>query len=601
MIEIAKNPCTSKSSMYQPQFKQLSFTDFILPFAGRLDPENRWVKLSKTIPWFAAEQIYAKYFTAPNGNPALSVRVALGSLIIKETLRLSDEETVAQIQENPYLQFFIGFESFRIEPPFNPSLMTHFRKRFTSLDIAHVDEHLHQQYREQLERQERLQQQKDNHGSGTQDKPAAPGAVRDRDVREVKLLVDEPIAAAQVQEINASVCDKPAQEQVVLQEPLNVEPTCDETTAYQPLLDEPASTRSLLVEQPSHKGQLILDATCAPADIRYPTDLGLLNDAREKTEQIIDQLHAHAPEGQKKPRTYREKARKNFLLVTKLRRKPAKLLRKAICKQLAYLNRNLKSIAALSAVVSLSVLKKKSYGNLLVCNELYRQQLEMYRHRNHTTKDRLVSISQPHVRPIVRGKASAKTEFGMKLSLSVVDGWSRFEKMSWNAYNEGCDLIAEVKRYRDREGYYPESVHVDKIYRTRSNRLWCVKHGIRMSGVPLGRPPKDPEVNAERKRQIRKDEGIRNAVEGKFGQAKRRFGLNRIMAKLAGTSETVVALIIMVMNLQQLLTVHFLRFIERILSLLMVIKGLYGLVRPKILQLVSLVDSIGTEARFGYF
>jgi len=73
------------------------------------------------------------------------------------------------------------------------------------------------------------------------------------------------------------------------------------------------------------------------------------------------------------------------------------------------------------------------------------------------------------------------------------------------------------------------------------------------------------------------------------------------MAKLAGTSETVVALIIMVMNLQQLLTVHFLRFIERILSLLMVIKGLYGLERPKILQLVSLFDSIGTEARFGYF
>ena len=328
----------------------------------------------------------------------------------------------------------------------------------------------------------------------------------------MKLLVDEPIAAEPMQEINASVCDKPAPAKLVLQEPLNVEPTCDETTAYQLLLDEPAPTRSLLVEQPSHKGQLILDATCAPADIRYPTDLGLLNDAREKTEQIIDQLHAYASEGQKKPRTYREKARKNFLLVTKLRRKPAKLLRKAICKQLAYLNRNLKSIAALAAVVSLSVLKKKSYGNLLVCNELYRQQLEMYRHRNHTTKDRLVSISQPHVRPIVRGKASAKTEFGMKLSMSVVDGWSRFEKMSWNAYNEGCDLIAEVKRYRDREGYYPESVHVDKIYQTRSNRLWCVKNGIRMSGVPLGRPPKDPEVNAERKRQIRKDEGIRNAV-----------------------------------------------------------------------------------------
>jgi len=204
-------------------------------------------------------------------------------------------------------------------------------------------------------------------------------------------------------------------------------------------------------------------------------------------------------------------------------------------------------------VVSLTVLKKKSYGNILVSNELFRQQYVMYRNPSHKSADRIVNISQPQVRPIVRGKASAKTEFGMKLSLSVVDGWSRVEKMSWNSYNEGCDLITEVKRYRDREGYCPESVHVDKIYRTRANRLWCVAQGIRMSGAPVGRPPKDPEVNADRKRQMRKDEGIRNAVEGKFGQAKRRCGLNRIMAKLVGTSETVVALIIMVMNLQKLI------------------------------------------------
>jgi len=154
-----------------------------------------------------------------------------------------------------------------------------------------------------------LQQQKDNHGSGTQDN-AAQGVVRDREVIEVKLLVDEPIAAEPAQEINASVSDKPAPEQHLLQEPLHVEPTCDEQTSHEPLLDEQASTRSLLVEQPSHKGQLILDATCAPVDIRYPTDLGLLNDACVKTEQIIDQLHAHAPEGQKKPRTYRESTQK---------------------------------------------------------------------------------------------------------------------------------------------------------------------------------------------------------------------------------------------------------------------------------------------------
>lgn len=93
--------------MYKPRFRQLSFVDeFYLPFGGKLQADNRWVKLANAIPWFAAEEIYAKNFTAANGTPALSVRTALGSLIIKETLSITDEETVAQIQENPYLQFF---------------------------------------------------------------------------------------------------------------------------------------------------------------------------------------------------------------------------------------------------------------------------------------------------------------------------------------------------------------------------------------------------------------------------------------------------------------------------------------------------------------
>ncbi len=97
------------------------------------------------------------------------------------------------------------------------------------------------------------------------------------------------------------------------------------------------------------------------------------------------------------------------------------------------------------------------------------------------------SISQPHVRPIVRGKAAAKTEFGMKLSISVVDGISLPERMSWNAYNEGCDLVRDIERYRERYGRYPESVHADKIYRTLANRQWCKERDIRLSGVPLGR------------------------------------------------------------------------------------------------------------------
>ena len=94
-------------------------------------------------------------------------------------------------------------------------------------------------------------------------------------------------------------------------------------------------------------------------------------------------------------------------------------------------------------------------------------------------------------------------------------------------------------------------MHVDKIYRTRSNRAFCKTHGIRMSGPPLGRPPK--HVSADDKKQAVADEAIRNHVEGKFGQAKRRFGLGRVMAKLANTSATQISLSFLLMNLEQAL------------------------------------------------
>lgn len=125
------------------------------------------------------------------------------------------------------------------------------------------------------------------------------------------------------------------------------------------------------------------------------------------------------------------------------------------------------------------------------------------------------------------------------------------ERISWENYNESGDLKMQVEAYKDLTGYYPDSVHADKIYRTRENRKWCKERGIRLSGIPLGRPPKN--VSKEQKIQEREDERIRNAVEGKFGQGKRRFSLGRVMTKLAQTSETSIALTFLVMNLEKLL------------------------------------------------
>ena len=87
--------------------------------------------------------------------------------------------------------------------------------------------------------------------------------------------------------------------------------------------------------------------------------------------------------------------------------------------------------------------------------------------------------------------------------------------MSWDNFNESGDLKAQVEAYYSFTGYYPESVHADRIYRTKENRAWCKEKGIRISGPPLGRLR--ASVSKERKKQAAYDERIRNAIEGKFG------------------------------------------------------------------------------------
>lgn len=108
--------------MYRSNLKQLEFENFYLSFDGRLRSDNRWVKLTKFIPWEEFEGAYAKTLESTRlGPPAMSVRIALGALIIKERLGTSDEETVEPIRENPYLQYFLGFNDYKDEQPFHPN------------------------------------------------------------------------------------------------------------------------------------------------------------------------------------------------------------------------------------------------------------------------------------------------------------------------------------------------------------------------------------------------------------------------------------------------------------------------------------------------
>jgi hypothetical protein len=314
-------------------------------------------------------------------------------------------------------------------------------------------------------------------------------------------------------------------------------------------------------EKSQNKGKLILDATCAPADIRYPTDLGILNQARIETERIIDRLYQPL-QGKliKKPRTCRKIARKEYLKVAKKRKTSTKEIRETIGKQLKYIKKNLLHIEELiKAGSALTNLSKRQQNLLLTIKKVYEQQKQMWEKKTQSVPQRIVSLTQPHIRPIVRGKAGKPTEFGAKLSVSCVDNYIFLDRISWENFNESGDLKTQVEKFKKSYGCYPESLHVDKIYRTRENRAWCKERGIRMSGPKLGRPTKN--ISKEDKKQAQDDECFRNAIEGKFGQAKRRFSLNLVMTKLPETSETSIAITFLVVNLSRLLRQFFSLFL----------------------------------------
>lgn len=180
---------------------------------------------------------------------------------------------------------------------------------------------------------------------------------------------------------------------------------------------------------------------------------------------------------------------------------------------------------------------------------IYEQQTYMYDNRTHSVPGRIVSVSQPFVRPIVRGKAGKPVEFGAKLDISVVDGWARLECCSFDAYNEARNLQEMAERFREREGHYPSRILADKIYRNRENLSYCKEHGIRLSGPALGRPRKGEIRN---KIQDYRDECERVEVERRFSLAKRKCGMGLVTAKLRETAAHVIAMSILVLNLRRI-------------------------------------------------
>jgi len=435
--------------MYRKKDKKTQelFKD-LMPWGGKLNENNRWLRLNELIPWEELETEYSKYFSENRGRPGLDSQLVLGVICIKHMLKLSDEDAVEQVQENPYMQAFCGLESFATESLFNDSSLSKLRKR------------LGKKYFRQLEN------------------------------KVLEVLKERKIIKA----------------------------------------------RGVMV-----------DATVFPSNIKHPNDVGLLNDVRE---WLVKEIKRISKELGTWTRTRCRTARNQYLNFSKRKKRTKKVIRETMKQMLQHVRRNEKQLIKLIEELRIKGkdVKEVIHRGIGEIKIILEQQWDMYRRRSHIVKDRIVSYSQPKVRPMVRGKAGKPVEFGPKAELSLVDGYMFLDWLSFDSFNEANKLRESIRLYEERFGKKPEKMIGDGIYGNRDNRNHLKGEQIRSALKPLGRKAKTPEYQKE-KRWINKQQRIRNQIEGFIGHAKEHFGLNKIRYRIDGGSEIWVRMGLLAMNL----------------------------------------------------
>ena len=297
------------------------------------------------------------------------------------------------------------------------------------------------------------------------------------------------------------------------------------------------------------KSVMITDATCTPVNIKFPQDTHLLNQARTNLEDDIKVMAKQlqiAP-----PRTYKREAHAKWTAFSRKPRRWGKLTQKQIKAQLQYIRRDLRYVdEMIDQGATLTAARAKRLG---VIRLVFDQQDYMYRNHTHRVENRIVSLSQPEIRPIMRGKSKSPVEFGPKIDVSIMDGVIDIERFSFNAFNESGDLGSTLDHYYDVHGEYPDDVLLDTLYRTRENIGMCANLGIRVSGPRLGRKPK--HVDPAQRHQDQDAENRRGEIERRFSFVKGNLGLDLVKEKTAETIAVAVDTGVVMANLENLLAV----------------------------------------------
>lgn len=418
----------------------------LFPFGGKLNENNRWIRIAGLIPWEELEEEYAAHFSDV-GRPGADSQLVIGLLLLKHMTGLSDEGIVQDVLENPYMQAFCGFEKFVTDEILDPSTLTKMRER------------LGLEFFKELER------------------------------KTYKLLIDRRIIKA--------------------------------------------------------KGMLV-DATVFPEKIKYPNDVGLLNDVRVWLVKNIKRIGKSIG---KKYRTRPREARKEYLNFSKKKTKTKKTINKAKKKMLQYVRRNIKQLkdAIEQFKATGQQVKKHIIEQLKTAEKIYRQQHRMYRERTNRVEERIVSFTRPYVRPIKRGKQGKKTEFGGKAALVHVGGFLFLDYFEHRAFAEEALLVDHLAGYMDRFGKLPPSVVMDAKYGTNENREMMEEFEVRASFKRRGRRPK---IVDSQDRWFKKKQRERNQIEGSFGNGKEHYGLDGVNYTIENGSEIWARAGILAMNLK---------------------------------------------------
>jgi len=295
---------------------------------------------------------------------------------------------------------------------------------------------------------------------------------------------------------------------------------------------------AVLIERRIIKARgMLADATVFPEDIKFPTDVGLLNDVRRWLVKTIRSLGG-------KLRTRRRKAEKDHLKFSKAKRKTRKIIAKAKKAMLQYVRRNIRQLE--NILIHIPDVEKKTMEWLAVSKEIFRQQWEMYKKKVNRISGRIVSLYRPCVRPIKTGKQGKETESGARGALTHVDGFLFLDHWKHEAFKESEVVARHLTAYAERFGKLPPYFVGDTKYGTRKNRADLETLSVRPSFKPLERKTKlrgkDP--------WFRKKQKERNRIEGGIGHGKEHFGWARVRYKGEETSEVWVRASLLAMNLR---------------------------------------------------